>query len=99
MITSVTAEVAYNTTVKSIKDTNLYREMQIRVYSTIDKSIKDNKFSTTIDVTDTASFDTLYPIMIVLKEELLGLCYNVSLLGLGNSKLILDINWLKSKNK
>ena len=97
MITLTTADVAYNTTLKSIKDTNLYRDIQFKVYSIIDKSIKDNKFCTYIDDDMTMPFDTIYPIMIVLQEELSGLGYKTELKGITDKKLKLYINWNKSK--
>ena len=97
MITSVTADVAYNTTVKSIRETKLYREMQNHAYTTIDNAIKNNKFCTLIDSVNTVSFDTLYPIMIVLQEELSGLGYKVELQGIADKKLKLYVDWNKSK--
>ena len=97
MVTLVTADVAYTTTIKSIKDTNLYREIQKQTYTEIDKTIKENKFFTYICPDNTISFDTIYPIMIALEDELSGLGYKTTLVGISAKKIELLVEWNKKK--
>lgn len=97
MITLVTADAAYSSTIKSIKDTNFYRDIQKQTYTSIDRAIKENKFLVHICIDDTISFDTAYPIMIALEDELSGLGYKTTLVGISTKKIELLVEWNKKK--
>ena len=97
MITSVTAEVAYNTTVSSIKNGISYRELQHKAYAEIDSAIKNNRFYTVIDLMDTVSFEVAYPLSTVLQDELSGLGYNAQIEGITEKHLVMTVSWFKYK--